>query len=270
MIDPADWVGRSSAETDLIVPAPLVRLAALFDQAVETVEQVPLLGHWLFFLPHAVQSRIGGDGHPKLGGELPDAGLPRRMWAGGRLRFLAPLPVGVAATRTTTISDVRFKQGRSGDLLFVTLLHEIVGDGVPCIREEQDLVYRAAWDPADGITPEPAGIAPTLPVAHTRTFDIVQLFRYSALTFNGHRIHYDRDHARDREGYRGLVVHGPLLATLLLDTFVRANPGAEVKGFTFRGMHPVFDGEPVDFCMEGTGLEAHTAAGPCMRATVEV
>ncbi|MCW5647818.1 MAG: MaoC family dehydratase N-terminal domain-containing protein, partial [Sphingopyxis sp.] len=180
---------------------------------------------------------------------LPPVPLPRRMWAGGRVDFLAPIAIGARLVRTTTIDTIAAKRGATGDLLFVTLRHDISADGVAAVREEQNLVYRAAAT----ASPPPAGFAETQsePADTIRriTPDPVLLFRYSALTFNAHRIHYDRDYARDVEGYAGLVVHGPLIATLLVDLALRETPGQTPRHFSFSAEVPLTDTAPFDLCM---------------------
>lgn len=272
MDDYSAWVGRSETREDVATAAPLAGLAALLDHDVSPWEagMVPPLGHWLYFLPTARQSAIGEDGHPRRDehGLLPPVPLPRRMWAGSRIDFLSPIPVGAALTRATTIDAIKPKRGASGDLLFVTLRHEISANGAPAIREEQDIVFReaarAAPAPAAAATAAAAEPAPE-PVDAVRRIapDPVLLFRYSALTFNAHRIHYDRDYAVGVEGYAGLVVHGPLIATLLMDHGLRA--GLVPRSFTFRAEAPLVDGVPFDLCLvrggDGARLWARDAAG---------
>jgi 3-methylfumaryl-CoA hydratase len=277
MEDYSAWVGRSETREDIATIAPLRGLAALLDHdAVPDI--VPPLGHWLYFLPDARQSIIGADGHPRRDEHslLPPVPLPRRMWAGSRIEYLSPVAVGAALTRVTTIDAIKPKRGASGDLLFVTLRHDIAADGVAAIREEQDIVFRA---PAGASAPSPVAVAPAIPDSSDATRSVVpdpvMLFRYSALTFNAHRIHYDRDYARDVEGYAGLVVHGPLIATLLMDHFLRVGPGAAPRHFRFRAEAPLIDGAPFDLCLahEGAGarLWARDAAGRAtMRADVTV
>jgi len=208
---------------------------------------VPPLWHWLYFLPARPQSEIGPDGHPHRGGFLPPVPLPRRMWAGGGLEFIAPLHVGQRVTRRSMIKDVRMKEGRTGPLVFVTVEHEIHAEGRCAIRERQDIVYR---DPprADEAAPNPQQAPADAAWVRSITPDPVVLFRYSALTFNGHRIHYDRPYATGEEGYPGLVVHGPLTATLLLDLLQREVPTAQVRTFEFRAMKPLFDNSPFEVC----------------------
>lgn len=271
MEDFSAWIGRTETRHDIAAAAPLRGLAALLDHdaSASPPATVPPLGHWLYFLPDARQSAIGSDGHPRRddAGLLPPVPLPRRMWAGGRVEFLAPIRVGAALTRVTTITAIRARHGASGDLLFVTLQHDIAADGTPAIREAQDLVYRAPADAA--ATP---AVAATIPVApepadavRRMSPDPVLLFRYSALTFNAHRIHYDRDYARDVEGYAGLVVQGPLIATLLMDHGLQSMPGIAPRHFHFRAEAPLIDGAPVDLCLlrqaDGARLWARDAAG---------
>jgi 3-methylfumaryl-CoA hydratase len=238
-----DWIGRAEACTDTITAAPLARLAATHDRdeaAPTTGDPLPPLAHWLYFLPAYRQSAVGPDGHATRGEFLPPIALPRRMWAGGRIRFETPLRVGDVAVRASEIVAIDEKEGRSGRLAFVVVRHTIsVGTGVALV-EEHDIVYRAAPTPQ-----APAAEPPRAPVdaAWTREIDPdpVLLFRYSALTFNGHRIHYDRRYVTDVEGYPGLVVHGPLIATLLVDLLRHAMPDAAVAQFAFRAVSPLFD-----------------------------
>ena len=279
MDDYSAWVGRSETREDIATTAPLAGLAALLDYDVSPWSHgtVPLLGHWLYFLPTARQSTIGEDGHPRREGAglLPPVPLPRRMWAGSRIDFLSPVAVGAALTRVTTIDAIKPKHGASGDLLFVTLRHDITADGVAAIREEQDIVFRepAPTAPAPAAVPvEPAEPEPADAV-RSLSPDPVLLFRYSALTFKAHRIHYDRDYAQNVEGYAGLVVHGPLIATLLMDHLLRTAPGATPRRFSFRAEAPLIDGAPFDLCLardgDATRLWARDAAGRAtMRADV--
>jgi 3-methylfumaryl-CoA hydratase len=247
-----DWLGRTEAVADTATAAPLKGLAATLDHADPPWPdgEVPPLGHWLYFLPQALQSAIGEDGHPRRGGFLPPVPLPRRMWAGGRLTFHGPVRVGEPIRRLSTIAGVEHKHGKSGDLVFVNLTHEVSTSASVAITEQQDLVYREAA-PGSGGAAAPAAAAPEVRVADwSRTVvpDPVLLFRYSALTFNGHRIHYDRAYAQGVEGYPALVVHGPLIATLLVDLFLRRHPGARITSFAFRGRSPLFDSHPFVLC----------------------
>ena len=244
-----EWVGRQDEHLDIATPAPLAGLAATLDHDAPPWRpgELPPLGHWLNFLPQALQRDIAEDGHPHRGGFLPPVPLPRRMWAGGDLRFLQPLRIGEALRRRSTIAEVEHKAGRSGNLVFVKVLHEVINERGLAVRETHDIVYRDAAKPGDAAPPgEPARADADW--ERTVTADPVLLFRFSALTFNGHRIHYDRDYCRNVEGYPGLIVHGPLMATLLVDLFLRHNPDVRVNGFRFRARRPVFDIHPFAVC----------------------
>lgn len=246
-----DAEGRSMEVADRIDAWRAGALHATLDlDGAPPTEGAPLphFWHWIYFLEARKARDLGRDGHPAKGGFIPDLGLPRRMWAGGQLEFIAPLPVGADAMRRTFIESVTRKQGRSGPLAFVRLLHEIGAGGAVCVRERQDIVYRE--DPApDAPAPQPPRAPDDEDHARRVVFDPTLLFRYSALTFNGHRIHYDRDYATGIEGYPGLVVHGPLIAQLLLSE-AETVAGAGAKRFDFRAMSPATDGEPVDLCVK--------------------
>jgi 3-methylfumaryl-CoA hydratase len=241
----SDWVGRREEKEELIALAPVLAAAAMLDDTTEFAEgsELPPLWQWFFFLPRAPQSRLGPDGHPVRGGFLPPVALPRRMFAGARLRFHRPLVIGKPARREAVIRDVQEKVGRTGPLAFVTAAYRIRQDGRLCVEEEQDVVYRERGGPVAAAkvcepAPAPAG-------AWTRvvTPDPTLLFRFSALTFNAHRIHYDRTYATGMEGYPGLVVQGPLTALLLLE-LVRCHARRPVAAFEFRAQAPLFDLAP--------------------------
>lgn len=237
------WVGRTEILTDLIDAGKANALSATLGQLLRSEEALPPLWHWMYFWAVSPASQLGPDGHPQRGGFLPPVALPRRMWAGSRVSFLAPLPIGVTASRTSTIKAVNVKQGKSGPLVFVTVSHEIAVNGAPAIREEHDIVYR---EPSQaGEAPVSAKAAPAN--AHWSQQivpDPVLLFRYSALTFNGHRIHYDRSYVTEIEGYPGLIVHGPLIATLLISLVGCELPDRVIRSFAFRAVSPLFDTEP--------------------------
>jgi 3-methylfumaryl-CoA hydratase len=262
------WIGRSVVVDDVATAAPLQALSATLDRddpPVGAGQALPPLWHWLYFLPVHRQSEIGPDGHPKRGGFLPPVPLARRMWAGSRLEFLAPIAAGRSMSRRSRIADVRLKEGRTGPLVFVNVQHEISTDGRLAIVEAQDIVYRDL--PLRG-EPAPAAVAAAADASWRRRIepDAVLLFRYSALTFNGHRIHYDRRYATEVEGYPGLVVHGPLIATLLLDLLRRERPDVQVTRFAFRAVSPIFDLAPFELCGRLDGerqaqLWARTADG---------
>lgn len=247
-----DWVGRTETVDDVITPTPVAALSATLDRdPVRPAPGTPLpaLWHWLYFLPLHRQSEIGPDGHAKRGGFLPPVPLPRRMWAGSQFQFHAPLRVGDTVTRVSTIDSVTEKSGRTGPLVFVKVRHEIRANGSSevALTEFHDIVYREAPKPDDvPAAPQPAPA--TSPWQKHWVPDDVLLFRYSALTFNGHRIHYDRRYVTEVEGYPGLIVHGPLIATLLLDLLRWQQPDARIKSYQFRAMQPIFDIHPFSVC----------------------
>ena len=227
-----EWIGRSETIVDIATATPYAALAATLDRAPERPSAgtpLPALWHWLYFLPLHRQSEIGPDGHAKRGGFLPPVPLPRRMWAGSQFEFHQPLLVGDTLTRTSTIADVTEKSGRTGALVFVKVRHEIRRNQETdiALTEFHDIVYRESAKPDD-----------------------VLLFRYSALTFNGHRIHYDRRYVTGVEGYPGLIVHGPLIATLLLDLLRHQRPDARVAKYEFRAIRPTFDTHHFFVCGE--------------------
>ncbi len=260
------WQGRSETLDDQVTAAPLRALSATLDRddpQPEAGTRLPELWHWLYFLPHHRQSEIGEDGHAKRGGFLPPVPLPRRMWAGGRLAWEAgnPLRVGDAVRRVSTIASVEHKTGRTGELVFVLVRHEVHNTRGLALTEEHDIVYRAAaeaGEPAPPPTPAPRDAAFSREIVS----DDVLLFRYSALTFNGHRIHYDRRYVTEVEGYPGLIVHGPLIATLLVDLLRRERPEATLSRFEFRAVRPTFDtGDDAPFRLHGRPDLAANADG---------
>jgi 3-methylfumaryl-CoA hydratase len=255
------WIGRTETVADIATAAPLRGLAALLDHETPLAAgaDIPPLAHWLYFLPDARQSAIDVDGHPRRGGLLPPVALPRRMWAGGRLEFHQPIPVGANIARRSTIASIAPKSGKSGAMLFVTVRHEVFAGESLALTEEQDIVYREA---ATAPAPPSATPSPPPPADHIREIlpDPVLLFRFSALTFNAHRIHYDRDYAQNIESYPGLVVHGPLIATLLMDHFLRVNPGSRVQKFAFRAQRPLFDTSPFTLFSKSDATGADLAA----------
>ena len=255
--DPArlqPWLGRTEDASDHVVLERVRALQATLerpDQSLGEGDLLPPLWHWLFFWGIAPRSGLGRDGHPALGGFLPPRGPARRMWAGSQVRFHLPLRIGEPIERRSTIADIRLKTGRSGHLAFVTVRHEISGREGLAITDQHDIVYR---EDTGAPAAEPAPDKPAFSEEHLP--DPVLLFRYSALTFNGHRIHYDRQYATEVEGYRGLVVHGPLLATLMVDLAARAWPDRPIATFEFRGRRPVIAGEP--FTVNGSRRDAAT------------
>lgn len=240
------WVGRTESVADDLSPAAALSAAALLDESEFTPVAgagLPPLWHWFYFLPRAPQAQLGPDGHPQRGGYLPPIPYPRRMFAGARLRFLRPLVLGETAQRHAEIISVTMKSGRSGSLAFVTVRYQFDQGGQTCVQEEQDIVYREPGPPVPA--PEPAELPPVPEGGWSQTMvpDTRMLFRFSALTFNAHRIHYDRPYAISEEGYPGLVVHGPLTA-LLLAEMVRRHCVEPMTGFSFRGVAPLFDLAP--------------------------
>jgi 3-methylfumaryl-CoA hydratase len=278
MLDAASYIGRQEVRRDWTESDRIARLAAMLDHspAPWPAGYLPPLGHWLCFLPVTRQSAIAPDGHPVRtdDGLLPNADLPRRMWAGSRMRFLAPIELDTAIVRTSTLTAATPKHGRSGNMLFVTLRHEIALEGGEvAIVEEQDIVYREAAAPSAQFVRHAPDPGEPDQIIRTITPDPVLLFRYSALTFNAHRIHYDRDYARCEEGYPALVVQGPLIATLMLDHLVRVQ-GCGISSFEFRAVAPTFDGEALQFGIRQSGssvaLRALGPAGIVMNGTVEL
>lgn len=239
-----EWIGRTETLTDVISPWPVKALSAALnrdDPAPKNGDPVPPGWHWLYFLEAKRAGELGHDGHPRRGGFLPPVALPRRMWAGGRIEFIRPLLIGSEVQRRSEIVSVAHKRGNSGDLVFVTVRHQISGGEGLAIREEHDIVYRNAAQPGEPpprTNPAPAQAQWSIGL----TADPVLLFRYSALTFNGHRIHYDLDYVRQEENYPGLIVHGPLQSTLLLE-LCRNYEQRPVRKFDYRALHPVFHTE---------------------------
>ena len=254
------WIGNSETMSERLTPQLVERFYATLGslKPASEGEEAPLMVHFCLAQPVAGLDRLGPDGHPMRGGFLPPVPLPRRMWAGGEITFHAPLVIDEMVTRTSRIDDVEVKQGRSGTLCFVTVIHEYTCGGALAVRERQDVVYREA--PTGGTPTAAADPAPAGTTSRQLTADATMLFRYSAITFNGHRIHYDAPYAREVEGYGGLVVHGPLQATLM------AHMAADIHGqaptrFSFRGRSPIFDDAP--FMLHATedddGLSLWTA-----------
>jgi 3-methylfumaryl-CoA hydratase len=274
------WVGRVETVADTITVQQVAGLAATLDLDEQAREQVglvtggllPPLWHWLGFLPTTPMSGLGPDGHARRGGFLPPVPLERRMWAGGRLRFSGEIRIGEPLERHSTILSVVEKTGRAGRMVFVTVEHRFSTPRGEALVEEHDIVYVAI---PDRFTP-PRPVAPPTPLAFAEPvpIDTVKLFRFSALTFNGHRIHYDLDYTREVEKYPGLVVHGPLQALSMLEAARRWQPGALPTNYSFRGVRPLFHFEPltvVATAVEGGHQQLATVNGDghaCMLATV--
>ena len=254
------WIGREEERSERLLASVAASMAATLDleRAPHAGDALPPGWQWLFFNPVERRSALGTDGHPRPGGFLPPIESARRMWAGSRIRYLADLPIEAQATRRSRILKIENKTGKRGSLWFVTVQHVISCDGTPRISEEQDIVYRESVPPG----------AESLPVVQrhegvphwSRTVepDTTLLFRYSALTFNGHRIHYDRAYACEQEGYPDLVVHGPLTATMLQQLALDHGAGRALARFDFRGVTPLFVGRA--FQLEGRQAEDGTLA----------
>lgn len=238
-----NWLGKTERAEDVITARQANLMCATLgrSQDMQNGDPLPDLWHWLYFPVAYPSENLGRDGHPKLGGFLPLVDLPRRMWAGGRFEFFAPLLLGEVAQKTSRIEQIKLKTGRTGALCFVTVSHTITANGQSRFREEHDIVYRE--DPTETVAkPTPLPAPKKSDWQQEFTPDPVMLFRYSALTFNGHRIHYDRIYAREVEGYSDLIVHGPLIATLLVD--LATSNGGPLARFSYRAHAPIFDAAP--------------------------
>ena len=270
------WIGRTEEASD-IVTAQLVKglRATLFLDIGEpkTGDAAPFTTHWCLAQPVYPMLMLGPDGHPTRGGFLPPVPLPRRMWAGGELQFIEPLRVGDEATRASRIADVTVKSGSTGTLCFVSVEHTISTPRGVAIRERQDIVYRDMPTGGKNAAPaKPAAAPPAAKHRQTHISDPVLLFRYSALTFNGHRIHYDRDYVTKVEGYPGLIFHGPMQAALLVEFAAHLHGGTAPKKFSYRGLQPLFEGGEfsvnADEVAEGLDIWVANADGaPTMRGT---
>lgn len=243
------WIGKTETATQRADRWPIMGLCALLDKEAvpDTGAPIPPAAHWTYFGPMVPQSTLGPDGHPKRGGFLPPIPLPRRMWAGSDITFSGDIRIGDVVEKTSRIADVSLKEGKTGPLIFVKVDNRCSVDGREVLGEVQTLVYRDHPDPSE--TPPPGKPAPSNPDWSRRIDpDSTLLFRYSAVTFNAHRIHYDQHYTRTEEGYPDIIVHGQLIATLLLDQFVQ-QAGRAVRRFSFRAVKPLFAGRP--FHVEG-------------------
>ena len=253
--------------TDVMDPARACAMQAILGKKQTLMNGTPLppFFHTLYFWDAHAPAALGRDGHPKVGGIIPDMDLPRRMWAGGRLEFTHPLRLGTPAQKVTYVDKTEAKTGQSGPLGFVTMRHEIWQQGQLCITEWQDLVYRE--DPKPGQIPVPPMAQQDEDLCEVQSFDTTMLFRYSALTFNGHRIHYDAEYAQKVEGYSGLVTHGPLLAQLLMLLAERELQG--LKYFAFRATSPLMHFETAELCWksDGTAWVRGPDGRQCIQAT---
>lgn len=259
-----DWIGRSEVRTDILTPALVERFRATIDSDVPH-DPAPQGIHWLTCIPDAPTAELGVDGHPSRSEDsfFPPIPLPRRMWASSKVEFVAPIEAGASIVRRSTIASVAEKTGSTGSLAFVDVSHETTANGTVAIRETQTLVYRDAAAPRSPDDVPPAAIDidfSNWPIHRSLVPSEALLFRFSALTFNTHRIHYDLPYARDVEAYRGLVVHGPLMASLLLDLIARELGSNRLKRFAFRAQSPAFAGEPLHLVarQEGDALTLAT------------
>lgn len=272
------FLNRQERRSETLDAHRVADLAALLDIDLQTLAPngaLPPLAHWLYFNPWTRQSELGPDGHPRRGGFLPPVALPRRMFAGGRMTFHSSLVLGEKAERVSTITAISRKTGSSGELVFVTVRHEIFGQRGLAITEEQDIVYRDVTAPGSqgsAATPAAAPIEPG-PIVKRVQVDPVLLFRFSAVTSNAHRIHYDYPYVTSVEHYPGLIVHGPLQAVMLLE-LVREHFSEPVARFTFQARRPIFDTAPFFDCVgrrteSGVDLETRDSSGyACMKASV--
>ncbi len=268
----ADWIGRSERVADQADPKPGRALAATFDSpaGAQPGDLLPYLWHWIYFLPMAPMSQMGPDGHPRRGGFLPPLPLERRMWAGGRLVFHGELRVGDALEKRSEILKVSLKEGKNGKVAFVTVKHEVSPPRGLAVEEEQDIAYVEM--PKEFVPPKPIPLPENLDWQEPCPIDPVKLFRFSAVTFNAHRIHYDFRYATQVEKYPGLVIHGPLQAMLLMRAANLRNPGRRVARFSFRAVRPVFDCDALFLSSrlkDGGGLDLYTSNGGghiCMQA----
>jgi len=248
--DPREWIGREEAAEDTIDrrPAYLMQSILPVRRRFGPGDPLPPLWNWLYFQVPAPLDQLGRDGHPEKGGFLPPVSLPRRMWAGGKFAFNGPLRIGDVVIRRSKILKVEPKTGRTGRLCFVTVEHRYVRDDEVVWREEHDIVYRDNPEPGQP-APAPIPAPERFTDRETVTPSPVMLFRYSALTFNGHRIHYDRGYCRDVEGYPDLVFHGPLAATLLADFAERKSDG-QLARYSYRAVSPLFDAQPFEIFLD--------------------
>lgn len=264
-----EWVGRSEARNDVVTEGLVARLRATIDSDVTGPVAPPGI-HWCLCLPDAPTAQLGADGHPRRdvpGAFMPPIALSRRMWASSRVAFHAPIAAGAAITRTSTIAAITEKSGSTGPLVFVDVQHDTLADGTLAVTESQTIVYREATTAASPFHAPRNGAADPAasewPHVRALTPDTPLLLRYSALTFNAHRIHYDLPYARDVEGYAGLVVHGPLTATLLLDHVARLVGANRLTHFAFRGVAPAYAGEVLTLAARQDGAQITLAAfGP--------
>lgn len=246
----SNWIGKKEIQNDYSDDRPVAMMQALLSETDKTPADLPHLYHWFYFLPLVNGQDLAVDGHPKKGGFLPPIPFPKRMWAGSRLEFIRPIVAHQSLRRESEILKVELKHGKSGDMYFVTVQHSIYAENELAIIEEQDIVYRDISNQVHSTAQKQPEQSETKVSDYQKNFPIdpVTLFRYSAVTFNSHRIHYDRPYAIQDEGYPGLVVHGPLLATLLIHYFKKEHPKKNIRHFEFRAVTPVFDFDDFQIC----------------------
>ena len=272
------WIGNTEKAEEALELWPVTAMMAALDVPAEDWPQrgdtLPPTAHWNYFVPRVPQSKIDTDGHPQRGDFLPPIPLPRRMWAGSRINYYNPLIIGEQVTKTSTVQDIKVKEGRSGSLAFVTVKHAYSNSEGVALEEEQDLVYRDN-PPAATSVPERKPAPEGAEWSREINPDTPLLFRYSAVTFNAHKIHYDYPYATEVEGYPALIVQGQLIATLLLDNWQRNNPNDTVTRFSFKAMSPLFCGEtfkaqgkPAESGKEGVLWACTTNGGLTMQADV--
>lgn len=244
-----EWTGKQEDIDDRIYVTPVRALALTLnyqDYPVAEGKPLPELWHWLFFLPLSPMSAVGPDGHPKRGGFLPPISLERRMWASGRLHFQQELMIGDDIHKTSEILKISEKEGKAGKMIFVTVRHLVQSQRGVAVEEEQDIVYLPM--PKSFVQPPPNPLPDDLSWQEAYPVDPVLLFRFSALTFNGHKIHYNWQHATEIEKYPGLVVHGPLQALLLLESAKQHHPGRKPASYSFKAVRPIFEADGLYLC----------------------
>lgn len=257
-IDLQDWVGRRETVEDRVYPTPAKALALTLnyeDFPVAEGHPLPEIWYWLYFLPIVPMAGVGPDGHPKRGGFLPPIALERRMWASSTLKFHQDPLIGENIKKTSEILKISEKEGKTGPMVFVTVRHCIETARGVAVEEDQNIVYLPM--PKTFVAPKPTPLPAGLDWRDPYPIDSVLLFRFSALTFNGHKIHYDRRYASEVEKYPGLVVHGPLQALLLLESAKRHNPDKKPATFDFRAIRPLFDFDQLSVCGQANAEGGH-------------
>lgn len=256
-IDLQDWVGKKEQREDYSYPLPAKALALTLNNIAFAAEEgypLPELWYWLYFLPLVPMAEVGPDGHPKRGGFLPPIDLERRMWASGTLSFHDELLLGETLHKTSEIASIAEKEGKAGKMVFVTVKHTIASQRGMAVEEEQNIVYLPM--PERFVAPKPHPLPAELDWKAPYPIDPVLLFRFSALTFNGHKIHYDRRYAEEVEKYPGLVVHGPLQALLLFEAAKQKNPDKKPASYSFRAVRPLFEFDRISLAGKSSSAES--------------